>query len=77
MEQTRIRQDRNPDRNLSDDGAAAKYDNDDEVDAGVEAVEIVGEKLPLPTVSYDWSDSPAHGTTSSRLPSYLPKSGYS
>jgi hypothetical protein len=35
----------------------------------------VGEQLPIPTVSYDWCGSPTFGSSSSRLPSYLPKSG--
>ena len=53
----------------NDDKSRSEESSTDSVD------EIVGEKLPVPTVSYDWSGSPAHGS-SARMPSYLPKSGF-
>ncbi len=39
----------------------------------------VGEKLPVPTVSYDWCESPTYGSSGSSSSSRpnLPKSGWS
>ena len=66
--QNRIRQtaaDKNVDKSLTDKTVKDVDDFNDDV----------GEKLPIPTVSYDWCGSPTFGSSSSRLPSYLPKSG--
>ena len=61
---------------LSTGKNADKSRSEESSTESVEVSDAVGERLPVPTVTYDWSGSPGHGS-SARMPSYLPKSGFS